>query len=146
MSFGNAASRRAGAARVDASDPCPCGRGETFGGCCAPVLAGAEASTAEGLMRSRFTAFAVGDARHLVRTWHPRTRPAEVDLDPQLRWTRLEIVDREAGGPDDAAGVVEFRAAWTLDAGSATSTGVVHERSRFARLRDAWRYLDGDLG
>ena len=30
-------------------------------------------------MRSRYTAFALGDAGHLWRTWHPRTRPPAVE-------------------------------------------------------------------
>ena len=44
-------------------------------------------------MRSRYTAFVVGDARYLEETWHPGTRPDELDLSPSLRWTGLEIVD-----------------------------------------------------
>ena len=34
------------------------------------------------LMRSRFTAFAVGDVAHLQASWHPSTRPTTLDLDP----------------------------------------------------------------
>ncbi|WP_369805756.1 YchJ family metal-binding protein [Mycobacterium sp. 1165178.9] len=29
-------------------------------------------------MRSRYSAFAYGDSGYLFRTWHPRTRPADV--------------------------------------------------------------------
>ena len=29
----------------------------------------------EVLMRSRFSAFVVGDEDHIFRSWHPRTRP-----------------------------------------------------------------------
>ncbi len=54
-------------------------------------------------MRSRYSAFAVGDGDYLWRTWHPRTRPENVALDPRLRWTGLEIVE----AVDD---LVEFRA------------------------------------
>ena len=32
-------------------------------------------------MRSRYTAYVVGDVDHLVRSRHPRTRPAELALD-----------------------------------------------------------------
>ncbi len=43
-------------------------------------------------MRSRYTAFALGDADHLWRTWHPRTRPPAVEAG-RLEWTGLEVLD-----------------------------------------------------
>lgn len=137
MSFGAAAARRGPA--EDA--PCPCGGDVTYGGCCAPILRGANAETAEALMRSRYTAFAIGDVRHLLATWHPRTRPETLEIDARLRWTRLEIVSTEAGSDDQDSGVVEFRAHWQ----EARQVGVLHERSRFARVRGRWCYLDGRL-
>ncbi|MHC2998116.1 hypothetical protein OB08_01735 [Microbacterium sp. HJ5] len=120
---------------------CPCGSGDRFDGCCGPLLAGAHADTAERLMRSRYTAFVAGDAAYLRETWHPGTRPDGLDLDPAQRWTGLEIVDREAGGADDARGVVEFRASWRHGA----ERGVLHERSRFVRRSGRWFYLDGNV-
>ena len=50
-------------------------------------------------MRSRYTAFAVGDAAYLVRTWHPRTRPDELDLDPATQWAGLTVLRTERGRP-----------------------------------------------
>lgn len=96
-------------------------------------------------MRSRYTAFRAGDAAHLTATWHPRTRPDDIEIDPQVRWTGLEILDAAAGSGGDAAGVVEFRAAWASGSGTAARTGVLHERSRFVRERGRWWYLDGDV-
>ena len=90
-------------------------------------------------MRSRYTAFARGDAEHLRRTWHPDTRPAALELDGALRWTGLEIVDRSGGGLFDTEGVVEFRAHHR----EGPRTGVLHERSRFTRLSGRWVYVDG---
>jgi SEC-C motif-containing protein len=123
-------------------DPCPCGSGELFASCCAPLLAGEPAPTAERLMRSRYTAFATGDAAHLARTWHPRTRPAELDLDPGRRWTELRILARIAGGEDDADGIVAFEASWVDGA----ERGTLRERSRFSRRGGRWLYVDGDVG
>ena len=78
---------------MDDSQLCPCKRGELFGACCGPLLAGERpAGSAEVLMRSRYTAFAVGDTEYLLRSWHPRTRPKTLDLDPNQRWLFLEIV------------------------------------------------------
>lgn len=122
---------------------CPCGRGEAYDECCGPLLAGQrQAATAEALMRSRYTAFAVGDRDYLLRSWHPDTRPAALDLDPDIRWRFLEIVRTERGGPFDSDGVVEF-AAHHRDPGGSR---VLREVSRFERVDGAWRYLDGVVG
>src|SRR5688500_20250134 len=90
-------------------------------------------------MRSRYTAFVVGDARHLAASWHPGTRPDDLALDPALRWTGLEIVQAHDGGPDDARGTVEFRATWRRG----SERGELHERSRFVRRSGSWWYVDG---
>lgn len=142
MTFGAAASRRGRPRRPDDASPCPCGSGEAFGGCCGPALGGEPAATAEGLMRSRYTAFFLGDADHVAATWHPRTRPDTVELDGGLRWTGLRILDVVAGTVDDTSGVVEFRASWTDQVGG----GALHERSRFVRQRERCWYVDGDVG
>ncbi|MFQ6391920.1 YchJ family protein [Nocardia sp. KC 131] len=119
---------------------CPCRRGEPFEQCCGPVLAGERAAaTAEALMRSRYTAFATGDVDYLRRSWHPSTRPVELELDPGQRWLFLEIVRTERGGPFDDIGVVEFIAHYRAD----DVRGSLHEVSRFRRENGAWVYLDG---
>jgi uncharacterized protein YchJ len=69
-------------------------------------------------MRSRFSAFALGLTDYLLASWHPSTRPAELELDPAVVWRRLQLVDTVGGAPDDAEGVVEFRASYR-DAGGA---------------------------
>ncbi|QNA92748.1 MULTISPECIES: YchJ family protein [unclassified Microbacterium] len=126
---------------IDDSARCPCGSGDIFGGCCGPLLQGAPASTAERLMRSRFTAFGLRDAAHLVRTWHGSTRPRTVDFEPDMEWRRLVILDRHAGGPFDRDGIVEFEAFWR----QGTQRGALHERSRFVREDRQWYYVDGDV-
>lgn len=114
---------------------CPCGSGESYDACCGPIVRNERwADTADELMRSRYTAYALGDVDHLFRTWHPATRPDELDQLAPMEWTRLEILDVVAGGPTDEHGVVEFRATH--------SGGVLHERSRFMRRAGRWVYLD----
>lgn len=121
---------------------CPCGSLLAYAVCCGPLLTGERAATtAEALMRSRYTAFAVRDDAYLQRTWHPRTRPGRVALDPATRWTGLEVVRCEKGGPADEDGVVEFVASWSEPDGSG---GRLHETSRFVRRAGRWVYLDGD--
>lgn len=91
-------------------------------------------------MRSRFSAFATGDASYLLRSWHPSTRPAQLELDDGVRWTRLDILDTVAGGPFDSEGVVGFEAHFRDDDGMRDS---MRERSRFLREDRVWTYLDG---
>jgi SEC-C motif domain protein len=123
------------------SPRCTCGSVAPFDECCGPILAGAAAGTAEALMRSRFSAFARADREHLLRSWHPSTRPRRLDLDDGTVWRRLQIVATEAGGPADERGVVEFRASYRTPDGA----GLLHERSRFVRSARRWVYLDGTL-
>ena len=92
-------------------------------------------------MRSRFSAFALGLPAYLLDSWHPTTRPASLDLDDGTVWRRLQIVDTVAGGPLDDDGIVEFRASFRSPDGG----GMLHERSRFARVDGRWHYVDGDV-
>ena len=88
-------------------------------------------------MRSRYSAFAVGDADYLLRTWHPSSRPRELVLEPDLQWTRLAVLETQAGGLFDAAGTVRFRAIYVQDG----QRGVMTETSRFVRENKRWAYL-----
>lgn len=129
---------------------CPCLSGETYGACCGRFHVGLAAGgpdavtapTAEALMRSRYAAFVVGDADYLLATWHPSTRPADLDLDDDVTWRRLDVVATSAGGPLDRTGVVEFvahfRSAETRERGS------LHEVSSFVREGGRWYYVDGE--
>lgn len=123
-------------------DRCPCLSGETFGACCGRFLGRTtDAPTAVQLMRSRYTAFAIGDAAYLQDTWHPSTRPAQLELDRSMRWYRLDVVRTERGGPLDVTGVVEFVARYRIDG----DRGELHEASRFRREARRWYYVDGDV-
>lgn len=119
---------------------CPCGSGEAFAACCGPLHAGnAKAATAEALMRSRYSAFAVGDEAYLMRTWHPATRPERVDLEGDGRtWTGLEILETTGGSPLHTQGTVRFRAHYT----DADGPGIQTENSTFERAGADWYYVD----
>ncbi|MER7012818.1 YchJ family metal-binding protein [Saccharopolyspora sp. NPDC000359] len=122
---------------------CPCGLGEPYAECCGRLHSGAgRASTAEQLMRSRFSAFAVGDVDYLLASWHPSTRPAELELDPEQRWVHLEVLERTGGGPFDTGGAVRFRAHYRLSG----EKGSLTEHSRFTKEGGTWFYVDGDHG
>lgn len=125
---------------------CPCGSGNATGDCCGRFLSRKErAATAEQLMRSRYTAYVLGDVDYILATHDPDT----VDMTDRAsaeRWSRgaewmgLEVVATERGGPDDDDGIVEFAARYAM--GGATTTH--GERSRFRKLRGRWYYVDGE--
>ncbi len=124
-----------------ARDPCPCGSGAAYTDCCGRFIGGAETpQTAEQLMRSRYSAYSRGDAVWLRATWHPETRPGEVRTNPQVRWIGLRVIDREAGGPGDRQGIVEFIARYQQGG----RTFRLHERSRFNREGGRWFYFNGE--
>jgi SEC-C motif-containing protein len=119
---------------------CPCGAGLPYAECCGRLHAGiATAGTAEQLMRSRYSAFAVGDAGYLLATWHTSTRPGRLQLDDDVRWTGLQILTTTGGTLLTADGTVEFRASYVRDG----RAGAQHEHSRFVREDGGWRYVDG---
>lgn len=119
---------------------CPCGTGLPYGECCGRLHDGTvAAATAEQLMRSRYSAFVLGDAGYLLATWHPSTRPGRLELDGDVRWTGLDVLSTSGGSLLAADGTVEFRAAYLRDG----RAGAQHENSRFVRDGGRWRYLDG---
>lgn len=117
---------------------CPCGLGPPLAECCGRYLGGAApAPTAERLMRSRYTAFALGDMEHLTATWHRTTRPIALRDDPTTKWTGLDVVATTGGGLFDAEGTVAFRAHFRCDG----VDDVLEEQSRFVREDGRWWYV-----
>ena len=123
---------------------CPCTSGRAYAECCAPFHRGErEAETPAALMRSRFAAFAIGDAEYLWRTVHPdhedRMHPKEDVLRSlkeaarTLKYMRLTILD--AQGPE----VLFFAAVFERG----TDRSFV-ELSSFAHDGTGWRYLAGE--
>lgn len=92
-------------------------------------------------MRSRYSAFVVGEVAYLLATWHPSTRPVDLELDEDRRWLGLEIVAATDGGLLDATGEVEFVARSFVDGRREAQS----ERSRFVRDGGRWCYVDGQV-
>lgn len=130
------------ATMIDSTSPCACGSGKHPTNCClAHMEAAAGPSSAQALMRSRYTAYTIGRTDYLLRTWHPSTRPAQLDIDPALRWLGLKIKSNSGGQPGDRHGTVEFIARFKL--GSRADR--IHEDSRFVFENDLWLYVDGEV-
>lgn len=129
---------------------CPCGSGAAYDACCGPIIEGTQqATTAEALMRSRFTAFARGDIGHITRTYAEEKRAEAIPSagerrSSEVEWIGLEVLETVAGGPEDNVGIVEFAAHYRRDG----APGVHRERSNFRRDDGRWVYVDGapDVG
>lgn len=124
---------------------CPCRHNReeqiTYANCCGPYLADESLpATAEELMRSRYSAYALGDLEYIKRTWHPNTLPAELRLVPGQVWIGLQIKRRENGSENDTSGIVEF-VAKSKRKGKAHR---MHEVSQFEKIDGRWVYVRGD--
>ncbi|MBA4262539.1 MAG: hypothetical protein C0443_11135 [Comamonadaceae bacterium] len=123
---------------------CPCGRtgaGDkpvAFADCCGRwIERGDPAPDAEHLMRSRYSAFVLGRVEYLQASWHPSTRPADLALEPGVKWLGLALKRHRVIDADHAE--VEFVASRVGGRGQR-----LHETSRFVREGGRWFYVDGD--
>ena len=123
---------------------CPCGSKASFDECCGPLIAGRPAATAEALMRSRYSAFALGKIDHIQRTCagEAALRFDRASLEADLRqteWLDLTITEALAGQLGDDAGMVAFRARFRQ--GGRVQTLI--EKSQFRRIGGEWYYVSG---
>ena len=119
-------------------ESCPCG-GDSLAHCCGPLISGAQhAASAEQLMRSRYSAYVLGEENYLRETWHKDSRPDETVTDKSLQWLGLEV--RQSSQENDAA-TVEFVARCRVQGRGLR----LHEISRFVREDGRWFYVDGNI-
>lgn len=122
------------------AEVCPCGKPIAYEACCGRLHRGELAADAEGLMRSRYSAYVLGLETYLHDTWHPTTRPPQLDLDasPAMHWTGLEVMHFQQG---EGKASVEFVARYKIN-GRAHR---LHEISDFLFEQGRWFYLDGTI-
>lgn len=127
---------------------CYCCSGREFEDCCQPFIEGTKKpSTAEELMRSRFSAYATCEVDYLVRSTHPATRKfhdaaALRRWASENEWQKLEIIATDQGTAADKHGTVEFKADYT-DADHRPQTH--HEKSSFRKELGKWFFVDGKV-
>jgi SEC-C motif-containing protein len=127
------------------SRPCPCTSKKPYDRCCGPFHAGtAKPETAEQLMRSRFSAYALAKVDYLIST-RSEAKRAEENREELAQYCKsvscvgLKIVGKERGGQADDTGIVTFQA--SLQANGRRSLHI--ETSSFAREQGRWVYVDG---
>lgn len=100
-----------------------------------------KAATAEQLMRARYSACAQLNEDFMMHSWHPKTCPFTLSLEPTTKWIGLSVNNTEGGGPKDETGQVEFVARYKING----RAGRLHEISRFGRHNGHWVYIDGEI-
>ena len=124
---------------------CPCGGG-IYKTCCERYHRGDDAPDAEALMRSRFSAFALGLGEYLFETLHPahalRARAKDEvvrELSRARQKTRYQALIVHEHEPGETQARVLFTAR-VFERGVDKSFS---ELSDFERVDGAWRYRDG---
>lgn len=121
---------------------CPCHSGKSYSDCCAPFHAGKSATSAEQLMRSRYSAYVLNLADYLRDTWHPNTRPNDLNQESLqgIKWIKLTIVSTQTLDANHAT--VTFKATFKI---GQQKNQTLHETSRFVLENNQWFYVDGDI-
>jgi SEC-C motif-containing protein len=123
---------------------CPCGSGLELDVCCGPIVDGAMAISPEALMRSRYSAFALGNIEHIARTHAPEigddfNRAEAERAASEVEWLGLEVISSSETGDE---GVVEFYIRFRRDGQEFGQ----HERAVFRRDEGRWLYVSGKVG
>jgi SEC-C motif-containing protein len=124
---------------------CPCGSTKKFSLCCEPVVTKkAPATTAEALMRARYTSYATGSIDFIEQTHAPESR-ADFDRKASEKWAKeskwhgLEIVATKDGGPTDTTGIVNFVAHFETGG----SRYEHREIATFRKEKQLWYFVNG---
>ena len=126
---------------------CPCGSSTAYSECCEPLITGRRtATTAEQLMRSRYSAYVKVATEYLYSTTHPAHREnydhkGTQEWAENSDWEGLEIVEARRGGPEDSTGEVEFIARF----GEKGTTRAHHELALFKKDEATWFFTDGKM-
>lgn len=128
---------------------CPCESGKPYSKCCGAYHLGTPAPSAEALMRSRYSAYALANQNpaltdYLLQSWHADTRPQHLDLSGEsaIKWLGLQIKRHHNIDAENA--IVEFVARYKPADNPGGKAERLHETSRFKRIESRWYYVDGD--
>ena len=127
------------------TDSCICNNKKSYEKCCGRFLNGSEhAKTPEQLMRSRYTAYTLGNhGEYLLATWFSATSAgitAESLSEKTVEWVKLDVLSKSQSGDK---GSVTFNA-YYREPGS-MDIQVMHEVSIFQRSSGRWYYVGGEV-
>ena len=123
------------------SKVCYCGSSNSYKECCEKFINSSQnASTAEALMRSRYSAYATQAVDYLIATTAVLQRKLLIKSDilewsQSNKWNKLEIIEATEN-------TVEFKAYYT---DSNNLSYIHHEKSTFIIEDGKWCYVDGEF-
>jgi len=124
------------------NDKCPCGSGLKYKKCCKTYHDGRVPKDALLLMRSRYSAYALGECRYIIKTTHESTRDEDIKsiktFSKNTTFQNLKIIEFIDG---EKEAYVTFRATLLSDGNDSSFS----EKSRFLKKNDRWYYVDGDV-
>lgn len=131
--------------------PCPCNSGKTWQSCCKPLIDGSrQASSAEQVMRSRYSAYTTSAIDYLLASTHPETRSLHKASEikswaESTDWRQLRIIHRmpdttNNSTADNTNAEVEFVAFYQQDG----QLKQHHELSQFKKNADRWYFYKGE--
>ena len=116
---------------------CPCNPNKKYNDCCQKAHKNINTiTTAEALMRSRYSAFVLANIEYLQKSHHSSTRPSnkgkkEIELwTKSVNWLKLEVLKATKD-------TVEFKA-FFMENGAINE---IHENSKFCKENGHWVYL-----
>jgi len=127
---------------------CPCGSNKKYKKCCKIFHNGTLPKTALELMKSRYSAYAVGDSKYIMNTTHILNTDYSEDKKiweeniqnfiKDSNFNALEILEFEDGTPES---FVTFKANIDINGVDSTFT----EKSKFIKENEKWLYVNGDF-
>lgn len=127
---------------------CPCGSDKSYFECCGRYHKGLAAENALLLMRSRYTAYALGLADYIMDTTHPQSphfqanrnqwKKEILSFSHETSFEKLEIVDFTDGKSEAYVTFIAF-----LNQGGKKVQ--LHERSHFEKGSGRWYYRGGQV-
>lgn len=125
---------------------CPCNPTKKYTDCCHKAHDNIlNVTSAEMLMRSRYSAFVLANIDYLQKSNHSTTRLSKYEYAEIEKWTKsvdwikLEILKTSNGKENDTKGTVEFKAFFMEN----SSIEVIHENSSFCKENNHWVYISG---
>ncbi len=127
---------------------CPCKSDKTYENCCKPYHDGKKPETAEKLMRSRYSAYALGKTDYIIKTTHPMNKSFKKDIKEWKKEINHFIKNTDFKGleileeiDDNNISTVTF-VAYLKSHGKDAS---FKEKSYFEKIGEDWLYKEGKI-
>ncbi len=130
------------------NSPCPCGSNKKFKKCCKVFHDGQFPKNALELMKSRYSAYVVGNSEYIIKTTHKSNndftndtktwKNSIEDFSYYSEFKSLEILDFIDG---ESEAFVTFKANIFQDNNDVSFT----EKSRFLKENDFWLYVNAEF-